>query len=209
MSDFLPSFFNLVQRSISELSDARIEQMVAILHDLQRLGGRLFVMGVGGSAANASHACADFRNLCEIEAYCPTDNVAGLTAWINDEGWEGSFAAWLTASRICERDAALVLSVGGGDKERSISTNLIAAIDTARMAGAATMAIVGRNGGYATGVCDTVLLAGPPSMEYITPIAESLQSLVLHSLVFHPCLRRRAGKWEGLLQPVKIQRSGD
>jgi D-sedoheptulose 7-phosphate isomerase len=173
-----------------------VEELTRRLVDLRDRGGRLFVLGVGGSAANASHAVNDFRKLCGIETYCPADNVSELTARANDEGWETIFAEWLRTSRIGDRDAILVLSVGGGDVERGISVNLVRAIDVARAAGATVMGIVGRNGGYTASVADAAVVVPTVDPALVTPLAESFQSVILHCLVSHPRLAVAEAKWE-------------
>jgi D-sedoheptulose 7-phosphate isomerase len=161
-------------------------------------GGRLFVLGVGGSAAHASHAAADFRKLCAFESYAPTDNVAELSARVNDEGWERVFAAWLEGSRLGPPDAVLVFSVGGGSEERGISVNLVRALETARKAGAKVFGVVGRDGGHTRAVADTCVLVPVASDERVTPHTEGLCAVVWHLLVSHPALQRAAPKWESL-----------
>ncbi len=158
--------------------------------------GRLFMIGVGGSAANASHAVNDFRKLCGIETYTPADNVSELTARTNDEGWETTFEAWLRTSNLCERDAVFVLSVGGGDAERGVSVNLIRAIDLAKERGAAVLGIVGRDGGHTARVGDAVAIVPTVDAALVTPIAESFQSVILHGSCRTRCSRRarRSGR---------------
>ncbi len=173
--------------------------VVSILHALHRTrdeGGRLFILGVGGSAANASHAVNDFRKLCGIEAYAPTDNVAELTARTNDDGFRTVFSAWLRTSRLGPKDAILILSVGGGSIEHGISLNLVDAIDYAKEIGATVLGIVGRDGGYTKAKGDHVVVAAAGSGDMVTPITESFQSVVLHALVSHPFLAVQKAKWE-------------
>jgi len=158
--------------------------------------GRLFVLGVGGSAAHASHAVNDFRKICEFEAYTPTDNAAELTARINDEGWDDSFAAWLRGSRLGPGDALLVFSVGGGDVERNISPNLVRALDLARARDARIYGIVGRDGGHTAAVADACVVIPPLVADRITPHTEGLCAVVWHLLVSHPLLARASTKWE-------------
>lgn len=181
---------------IGRLDAAVIERMAALLVDVRDRGGRLFILGVGGSAANASHAVNDFRKIVNIEAYAPTDNVSELTARTNDEGWETVFAAWLQVSRLSNNDLVLVLSVGGGDRERNISPNLVLALDYARQMGACICGIVGRNGGYTAKVADACLIVPTVNAHTVTPHAEAFQAVVWHLLVSHPKLKARAGKWE-------------
>lgn len=175
-------------------------QIDELAHELARVRareGRLFVLGVGGGAGHASHAVNDFRKLCGIEAYAPTDNVSELTARTNDDGWETSFSGWLEISRLRERDALLVFSVGGGSREHNVSTNLVCAMEAARDAGAAIYGVVGAPGGTLAELADVaVLLEPPPALR--TPLVESFQAVVWHALVSHPALAVKAGHWESL-----------
>ena len=175
-----------------------LHSLVFALGALQGSKGRLFIIGVGGSAANASHAASDFRKLCGIEAYAPTDNIAELTARTNDEGWESVFSSWLEVSRLTDKDMVLVLSVGGGNKEKNVSVNIINALDYAISVGAKTAGIVGRDGGYTKKVADICVII-PTINEYlITHFVESFQAIIWHMLTFHPDLQINAGKWEGI-----------
>ena len=160
------------------------------------------MLGVGGSAANASHAVNDFRKLCDFEAYSPADNVAELTARINDDGWDTAFANWLRGSRLAARDVVLVFSVGGGDAARNVSMNLVRALDYAKAVGARTAAIVGRDGGYAGRVAETCVIVPTVNAEAITPHAEAFQAVIWHLLVSHPRLQKAPGKWESLAATV-------
>jgi D-sedoheptulose 7-phosphate isomerase len=186
---------------LSRLDVAAIESLVTALAKLRGRGGRLFILGVGGSAANASHAVNDFRKIAHIEAYAPTDNVSELTARVNDESWETVFANWLRGSRLCERDMVFVLSVGGGDLQRNISANLVRALQYAREVGAAVIGIVGRNGGYTAEVADACVLVPTVNAETVTPHAEAFQAVVWHLLVSHPTLRAAEMKWESYAKP--------
>ena len=181
---------------LDRLDPAAIDRLVALLVALRERGGRLFVLGVGGGAANASHAVNDFRKLCGIEAYTPTDNVSELTARVNDEGWESSFVEWLRVSRLGPADMVLVFSVGGGDLERNISPNLVRAVEHARQVGAAVGGVVGRDGGYTAKVADACVIVPTIRPEAVTPHAEAFQSVVWHLLVSHPSLRVAPMKWE-------------
>ena len=181
---------------LDRLDPAAIDRLVALLVALRERGGRLFVLGVGGGAANASHAVNDFRKLCGIEAYTPTDNVSELTARVNDQGWETSFAEWLRVSRLGPADMVLVVSVGGGDLERNISPNLVRAVEHARSVGAAVGGIVGRDGGHTAKVADACVIVPTVRPERVTPHAEAFQSVVWHLLVSHPSLRVAPMKWE-------------
>ena len=175
-----------------------IEKIALGLARVRERGGRLFLLGVGGSAANCSHAVNDFRKLCGIEAYTPVDNVAELTARTNDEGWETVFAAWLDTSRANDKDAVLVFSVGGGDAENNVSANIVAALNVAKARGLDIFGVVGRDGGYTKKVGDAVLVVPTVEPARITPHTEAFQAVVWHCLVSHPALQTQATKWEGL-----------
>ena len=161
-------------------------------------GGRLFILGVGGSAAHASHAVNDFRKICGFEAYTPTDNAAELTARINDDGWDSAFAEWLRGSRLSSNDAVLVFSVGGGSPAQNVSVNLVRALDLARDVGAVIVGIVGRDGGYTAQVADVCVLIPVASTDRITPHTEGLCAVVWHLLVSHPALQTMTTKWESV-----------
>ncbi|MFZ2494100.1 MAG: SIS domain-containing protein [Thermoanaerobaculia bacterium] len=161
-------------------------------------GGRLFILGVGGSAGHASHAVNDFRKICHFEAYTPTDNVSELTARINDEGWDSSFSEWLKLSRVTAADAILVFSVGGGNAEKNVSVNLIRAIDLAKEAGAKVFGIVGKDGGYTAQAADACVVIPVVNPERITPHTEGLAAVVWHLLVSHPALKVAQTKWESV-----------
>jgi D-sedoheptulose 7-phosphate isomerase len=185
-------------RIASALDREAIETLVAALVEVRGRGGRLFVLGVGGSAANASHAVNDFRKLCGMEAYAPTDNVSELTARVNDEGWESVFAAWLRVSRLGPQDMVLVFSVGGGDLERNISPNLVRALQHAKEVGAAVAGVVGRDGGYTRRVADVCVVVPPLSPATVTPHTEAFQAVVWHLVVSHPALQASPMKWESV-----------
>ena len=173
-----------------------IDRCAEVLARSREGGGRLFILGVGGSAGHASHAVNDFRKICGFEAYAPTDNVSELTARINDEGWDSCFAEWLSGSRISARDAVLVFSVGGGNKEKNISVNLIRALELAKSRGASVVGIVGKDGGYTRTVSDACVLIPPVFADRITPHTEGLCAVVWHLLVSHPALKQKQTKWE-------------
>jgi D-sedoheptulose 7-phosphate isomerase len=183
---------------LQRLDATAIERMATVLADIKAADGRLFFLGVGGSAANCSHAVNDFRKLVGIECYTPTDNVAELTARINDEGWESSFAGWLEVSRLRGPDGVFVLSVGGGDPARNISSNLVAAVKYARQVGARVLGILGRDGGYTASVADAVVLIPTVNPAAVTPHAEAFQALIWHLLVSHPLLKENPTKWESV-----------
>jgi D-sedoheptulose 7-phosphate isomerase len=184
-----------------QLDSAKIERIADELAALRERGGRLFLIGVGGSAGNCGHAVNDFRKLCGIEAYAPTDNVSELTARTNDEGWATVFAGWLEISRLNERDAVLVFSVGGGDAERNVSPNIVEALKLAKTRGARVLGIVGRDGGYTARVGDAVVIVPTVDPTLITPLSEAFQAVIWHGLVSHPKLQRKTTKWEGIARP--------
>jgi D-sedoheptulose 7-phosphate isomerase len=181
---------------VQRLDADAIEAMAAHLERIRAREGRLFCLGVGGSAANASHAVNDFRKLAGFEAYAPTDNVSELTARTNDEGWDSVFAAWLRVSRLAPRDGVLVFSVGGGSLERGISVGLVRALEFAREAGATILGIVGRDGGYTAQVADACVIVPTVNPDTITPHAEAFQAVVWHLLVSHPRVKTTTAKWE-------------
>jgi D-sedoheptulose 7-phosphate isomerase len=180
----------------SALDPAAIEALVGELGRARDAGGRVFVLGVGGSAANASHLVNDLRKLCGIEAYAPTDNVAELTARTNDEGWAKSLVGWLEVSKLGERDLLLLLSVGGGDAERGISPNLVAALELGRARSARIAGIVGRDGGQTRRLAHACVVVPTVAVERVTPHTEAFQAVIGHLLVSHPALQRAAAKWE-------------
>ncbi len=173
--------------------------MAALLARVKTDGGRVFFLGVGGSAANCSHAVNDFRKLAGIECYAPTDNVSELTARTNDEGWASVFAEWLKVSRLREQDALFVLSVGGGDLERNISPNLVGALQLARQVGAKVTGIVGRDGGYTARSADVCVVVPTVNPETVTPHVEAFQAVIWHLLVSHPLLKANPTKWESVV----------
>lgn len=181
---------------INTLDVPSIQKIIDLIVEIRRQEGRLFFLGVGGGAANASHAVNDFRKIAGLESYTPVDNVSELTAQINDHGWEKSLVNWLMTSRLGSRDGVFVFSVGGGDKDRNISANIVSALDYARGAGAKIMGIVGRDGGYTAKVADAVVIVPPVNPETVTPLAESFQSLIWHLVVSHPKVKLNPMKWE-------------
>jgi D-sedoheptulose 7-phosphate isomerase len=178
------------------LDTAAIEKLAGLLVDVRRRGGRLFFLGVGGSAANCSHAVNDFRKIAQIEAYAPTDNVSELTARTNDDGWETVFVNWLRVSKFNSKDMVFILSVGGGDAERNISPNLVRALQYAKEVGAGIGGICGRTGGYTAQVADACVLVPTVNAATVTPHAEAFQGVVWHLLVSHPALKAAETKWE-------------
>jgi D-sedoheptulose 7-phosphate isomerase len=183
---------------VQKLDVDAIERIVHVVAQIKASAGRIFFLGVGGSAGNCSHAVNDFRKLVGIECYAPTDNVSELTARINDEGWESSFVEWLKISRLGERDAVFILSVGGGSAEKQISLNLIAAANHAKAVGAKVIGILGRDGGHTARVADASVIVPTVNPQTVTPHSEAFQSVIWHLLVSHPLLRASEGKWESL-----------
>jgi D-sedoheptulose 7-phosphate isomerase len=183
-------------RVIAGLDTAAIEKVAALLVDLRARGGRLFFLGVGGSAANCSHAVNDFRKIAGIEAYTPVDNVSELTARTNDEGWQHVFVEWLKGSRLQAKDMVFVLSVGGGSLEKNVSPNLVLALQFARQMGTPIVGVVGRDGGYTAQVADACVVIPTVNPDTVTPHAEAFQAVVWHLLVSHPALKAAQTKWE-------------
>jgi D-sedoheptulose 7-phosphate isomerase len=191
-------FLDEAKRVIDGLDITMIERMAALLEQTRARGGRLFILGVGGSAGNASHAVNDFRKIVGIEAYAPTDNVSELTARTNDEGWATVFVEWLRVSRMKPRDLILVLSVGGGNLEKNVSPNLVAALKYALEIGTPVMGIVGRDGGFTAQVAAACLIVPTVNPAHVTPHSEAFQAVIWHLLVSHPRLKSRATKWESV-----------
>jgi D-sedoheptulose 7-phosphate isomerase len=193
---FSESYLEETGRIVGELDPDSIERLATGLAEVRDGGGRLFVLGVGGSAAHAGHAVNDFRKLCGFETYAPTDNVSELTARVNDDGWDSAYVEWLRGSRLGSGDAVLALSVGGGSVATNLSANLVAAMDHARQVGAKIYAIVGRDGGYAREIADASVVIPPLVPEHVTPHTEGLASVICHLLVSHPALQQSAPVWE-------------
>jgi len=191
-SDFLAE----VQQVTARLDAAAIEKVVNELAGVRERGGRLFILGVGGSAANASHAVNDFRKICGFECYAPTDNVSELTARTNDDGWATIFAEWLKGSRLQARDGLLVFSVGGGNLEKNVSPNLVTALQLAKQIGASITGIVGRDGGYTAKVANACVVVPTVNPTHVTPHSEAFQAVVWHLIVSHPLLKVGQTKWE-------------
>jgi len=195
---FSTQFLNEAKQIIDGLDVAAIDKVVAILAATRSSGGRLFILGVGGSAANASHAVNYFRKIAVIEAYAPTDNVSELTARTNDEGWATVFESWLAVSRLKPEDTLLVFSVGGGNLEKNVSPNLVAALQFAQKVGAKITGIVGRDGGYTAQAADACVIVPTVNPTHITPHSEAFQAVVWHLIVSHPDLKRAETKWESV-----------
>jgi D-sedoheptulose 7-phosphate isomerase len=193
---FAEKFLAEAAEIAARLNPASLEKAAQMIGELRATGGRLFILGVGGSAANASHAVNDFRKIGGIEAYAPTDNVSELTARTNDEGWATVFESWLKTSKLQARDAVLVFSVGGGDVERNVSPNLVAALKLAKSVGAKIIGVVGRDGGYTANVADACVLIPVVNPVHVTPHSEAFQAVVWHLLVSHPAVKVEQTKWE-------------
>lgn len=183
-------------RTLRGLDAAAVERLAEELAEVRARSGRLFVLGVGGGAGNATHAVNDFRKLCGIEAYSPTDNVAELTARVNDDGWASTFSSWLEVSRLASRDMIFVFSVGGGDLEKNVSPNLVRALELARGVGARIGGVVGRDGGHTARVAHACVVVPTVNTDAVTPHTEATQAVLLHLLVTHPKLQLRPMKWE-------------
>jgi D-sedoheptulose 7-phosphate isomerase len=183
---------------LQRLDVAAIEKMAELLAEIKASGGRVFFLGVGGSAGNCSHAVNDFRKLAGMECYAPTDNVSEFTARINDDGWEYAFVEWLKVSRLNKNDAVFILSVGGGNVEKNISTNLVAAVRCAKTIGAKVIGILGRDGGHTAQVADASVIVPTVNPETVTPHSEAFQAVIWHLLVSHPLLKSSDAKWESV-----------
>jgi len=198
MADFSRQFLDETITLIKELDSRSIEAVATGLAGVRERGGRLFILGVGGSAGHAGHAVNDFRKICGIESYAPTDNVSELTARTNDEGWDTTFSEWLKISRISNRDGILVFSVGGGNREKNVSVNLVRSIELAKEVGAKVFGIVGKDGGTTKQLSDACVVIPPLFQDRITPHTEGLCAVVWHLLVSHPQLQMKATKWESV-----------
>ncbi len=195
---FAEQFLSEAKQVIDGLNPDQIEGMAQLLARTRSRGGRLFILGVGGSAANASHAVNDFRKIAGMEAYCPTDNVSELTARTNDEGWASVFESWLQGSRLRGDDAVLVFSVGGGNLEKNVSPNLVKALQHAKSCGSTILGIVGRDGGYTAQTADACVIVPTVNPVHTTPHAEAFQAVVWHLLVSHPAVKQTETKWESV-----------
>jgi D-sedoheptulose 7-phosphate isomerase len=189
------NYFEQVKKVAAGIDQAAVESMANALVSLREAGGRLFFIGAGGSAGNCGHAVNDFRKLCGIEAYAPTDNVSELTARTNDEGWETVFAAWLVTSKLSDKDGIFVFSVGGGDLERNVSPNIVRALELAKKRGAKIFGVVGRDGGFTKKTGDYVVVIPTVDPVLVTPHTEAFHAVVWHCLVSHPALQQNATKW--------------
>jgi D-sedoheptulose 7-phosphate isomerase len=196
MSSYSSQHLTETAEIVQKLDPENLEKMVDLLADIRARGGRLFFLGVGGSAANASHAVNDFRKIAGIESYAPTDNVSELTARTNDEGWASVFVEWLKGSRLESSDALMVFSVGGGNLEKNVSPNLVSALQYAKEVGASVLGVVGRDGGYTAKVADACCIVPTVNPMNVTPHSEAFQAVIWHLLVSHPRLKVQQTKWE-------------
>src|SRR6266540_6062032 len=202
MTSFAAQYLVEVAVIAGELDTGVVDSMAEELARVRAAGGRLFILGVGGGAANATHAVNDFRKLCDLESYTPTDNVSELSARINDEGWETAYSAWLRGSRLRREDAVLVFSVGGGSREHGISLSVVDAVELAKEVGATVLGVVGRDDGSTAQLSDICLIVRPPDPSRLTPHVEEFQAVVWHLLVSHPALAMRSGTWESVSAPA-------
>jgi D-sedoheptulose 7-phosphate isomerase len=198
MATFSEQYLAETKAILDAMDPRAMDAIAAGLAEVRERGGRLFILGVGGSAGHASHAVNDFRKICHFEAYTPTDNVSELTARVNDDGWDTSFSEWLKGSRLGSNDAVLVFSVGGGNREKQVSKNLIVALELAREVGARIYGVVGRDGGFTKQAADACVVIPPLNAERVTPHTEGLCAVVWHLLVSHPALQRQPTKWESV-----------
>lgn len=195
---FVSGYLNEAKQILEALDSTTIDRLAQALAGIRDSRGRLFIIGVGGSAANASHAVNDFRKITGIEAYAPTDNAAEITARTNDEGWESVFQRWLEVSRLGPQDGILVFSVGGGNREKNVSPNIVSALEYGRSVGCRMFGIVGRDGGYTAQVAETCVIIPTPNPVHTTPHAEEFQAVIWHLLVSHPALKQAQTKWESV-----------
>ncbi len=202
MTAFVDEYLTEAKTILDAIDRTEIELVAQGLTGVRDAGGRLFLLGIGGSAGHASHAVNDYRKICGFEAYTPTDNVSELTARINDEGWDTSFSEWLRGSRLGKHDALLIFSVGGGDREKNISGNLVKAIELAEEVGAQIFGVVGRDGGATRKAADACIVIPPLIAERVTPHTEGICAVMWHLLVSHPSLQRATTKWESVSKPA-------
>lgn len=198
IEDYINSYLDETAAIVKKIDKSSVKKMIEILLSVRQNNSRLFILGVGGGAGNASHAVNDFRKIAGIEAYSPTDNVSELTARVNDDGWDSTFVNWLKGSRLNNNDCIFIFSVGGGNAEKKISNNLVEALKLAKQVGAKVIGVVGRDGGYTAEVADAVVIIPTANAETITPHTESFQGVVWHMIVSHPALKVREMKWESI-----------
>lgn len=195
---YIEEYFDDAVKTIEKIDKSQIKKMINYLVDIREKKGRIFFLGIGGGAANASHAVNDFRKICGFEAYTPLDNISEFSARVNDEGWESVFANWLKGSKLSKNDGLFVFSVGGGDKEKNISPNLVEALKYAKEVGAKIFGIVGRDGGYTATTADACVVVPPINAETVTPHTESFQATIWHLIISHPAMKVTEMKWESI-----------
>jgi len=196
--DFINQYFTEAKNIIDKIDKSKILKMISIINETRSKNGRLFILGVGGGAGHASHAVNDFRKICGIESYTPTDNVSELTARMNDDGWETAYVNWLKISKLEKDDMLIVFSVGGGNLEKNISVNIIKSLELAKKVGARICGVVGRDGGYTAQVADACVVIPPINPDTVTPHTEAFQAVIWHLLVSHPDLQKYEMKWESI-----------
>jgi D-sedoheptulose 7-phosphate isomerase len=196
--DFINQYFSEAKKIIEMIDKDQIVKMVSIINETRSNNGRLFILGVGGGAGHASHAVNDFRKICGIESYTPTDNVSELTARVNDDGWETAYVNWLKISNLNQNDILLVFSVGGGNLEKNVSVNILKSLEMAKQLGSKICGVVGRDGGYTAQVADACVIIPPVNSETVTPHTEAFQAVIWHLLVSHPDLQKFEMKWESV-----------
>ncbi len=196
--DFINQYFSEAKKIIEMIDRDQIVKMVSIINETRSNNGRLFILGVGGGAGHASHAVNDFRKICGIESYTPTDNVSELTARVNDDGWETAYVNWLKISNLNQNDILLVFSVGGGNLEKNVSVNILKSLEMAKQLGSKICGVVGRDGGYTAQVADACVIIPPVNSETVTPHTEAFQAVIWHLLVSHPDLQKFEMKWESV-----------
>jgi len=196
--DFINQYFNESKNIIDLIDKEQVLKIISLIRDVRDKKGRMFILGVGGGAGHASHAVNDFRKICGIEAYAPTDNVSELTARVNDDGWETTYSNWLRGSNLNQNDIVFVFSVGGGHLEKNISANIVRSLELAQKVGAKIFGVVGRDGGYTAQVADACVVIPPVNDENVTPHTEGFQAIIWHLLVSHPDLQKYDMKWESV-----------
>jgi D-sedoheptulose 7-phosphate isomerase len=196
--DFINQYFDEVKLIIESIDKDSVKKMVSIIRSVQLNNGRMFIIGVGGGAGHASHAVNDFRKICGIEAYTPTDNVSELTARVNDDGWDTAYANWLRISKLCKDDMVLVFSVGGGNLKKNVSVNILRSLEFCKQLGTRICGVVGRDGGYTAQVADACVVIPTINPDTVTPHTEAFQAMIWHLLVSHPDLQKYEMKWESI-----------
>lgn len=203
IKDYINQYLNEVTQITSLIDKSEIEKMITVLLKIKKENGRMFMLGVGGSAGNASHAVNDFRKIAGMECYAPTDNVSELTARVNDDGWDSSFVNWLKGSRLNKNDCLFIFSVGGGNHEKNVSVNIVNSLKYAKQTGSSVIGIVGKDGGYTAKVADACVIIPTVNNDSVTPHSEAFQAVIWHLLVTHPAIKENEMKWESVSTSVK------